>query len=121
VLASAHFDAPARELLSELDLAIEQRCDEHASVRLEDPLVVARAILRAATVRDPSATVAVTHETPATLPARIQALCTPGWASQPALRVAASVALVVAVFTGVALDHHVHRAAETLLAALARA
>jgi hypothetical protein len=121
VLASAHFDAPARELLSELDLAIEQRCDEHASERVEDPLVVARAILRAATVRDPHAPVAATHETPATLPARIQALCTPSWASQPALGVAAFAALAVAVLAGLAFDHHVHRAAETLLAALARA
>lgn len=117
VLASAHFDATGRELVEALDLAIEQRCDEHASEQVRDPLVVARALVQAATLeaRDAKA------PAPQSLPARIEALCSPAWIARPALvslAAATSVALALAAAAGA---HEVHTFAESVLAAIARA
>jgi hypothetical protein len=117
VLASAHFDATGRELIDALDLAIEQRCDESATEHVRDPLVVARALVQAATV-------SAEHQqsaAPKTLPARITALCTPSWVAQPLLAVTAVAAITVATAASILFAHRVHTVAETMLAALARA
>lgn len=115
VMAAAHFDASGRELLAVLDLAIEQRCDEHASDHVRDPLVVASALVRAAKVN--------AHEphAPATLSARIHALCAPAWVTQPALALAAMLTVTVTAAVSIAFAHYVHNAAESMLAVLARA
>jgi beta-lactamase regulating signal transducer with metallopeptidase domain len=117
VLASAHFDATGRELLEALDLAIEQRCDEHASDHVQDPLVVARALVQAATVYANDARA----QAPKTLPARIHALCTPSWVAQPVLALAATTVITVATAASILFAHRVHTVAESMLSALARA
>lgn len=119
VLSSAHFDASGAELLAELDLALELRCDAQATQRVRDPLVVARALVHAATVQahdDPRGD----GRAPATLPARVQALVAPAWAPQPALTVGAAAMLTLACGASIVLAHRVHTAAEGLLSALAR-
>lgn len=117
VLASAHFDATGRELLEALDLAIEQRCDEHASDHVQDPLVVARALVQAATVHSNDEQA----RAPKSLPARIHALCTPSWVTEPVLAVAATTAITVATAASILFAHRVHTVAESMLSALARA
>lgn len=47
VLSWPHFPAVRRAILAELELAMEQACDEHAGGRVGDRLVVAEAILAA--------------------------------------------------------------------------
>ncbi|MFO0561515.1 MAG: hypothetical protein U0269_26125 [Polyangiales bacterium] len=122
VLASAHFDATGRELLEALDLAIEQRCDEHASDHVRDPLVVARALVQAATVHaNANTNNDARAQAPKSLPARIHALCTPSWVAQPVLALAATTVITVATAASILFAHRVHTVAESMLSALARA
>jgi Zn-dependent protease with chaperone function len=118
VLASAHFDATGRELLDALDLAIEQRCDEHASNHVQDPIIVAQALVQAATVH---ANHDAREQAPASLAARIHALCAPSWVAQPLLALAATTLITVATVASILFAHRVHIVAESMLSALARA
>ncbi|MBL8678846.1 MAG: M48 family metalloprotease [Myxococcales bacterium] len=117
VLASAHFDATGRELVEALDLAIEQRCDEHASEQVRDPLVVARALVQAATLEAKDAKAPA----PQSLPARVAALCAPSWIARPALVSFVAAAGVALALAAAASAHEVHTVAESILAAIARA
>ncbi|MDP3277779.1 MAG: hypothetical protein Q8Q09_21530 [Deltaproteobacteria bacterium] len=114
VLASAHPTPIASRLLWALDLALEQRCDQRASAQVRDPLVVARTLLTVASLDGPAAT-----ETPASLTARVHALCQPHWVSRPRWNALALAALTGLGLAFAALAHQVHCVAEAALAYLA--
>lgn len=109
VLASAHLPETGRALLSALDLAIEQACDERASEAVADPLIVAQALLDVARLQG-----CASHATcvPASLDARVEALCVP--AERTGVRPAAVGALFALAAVALLLDHQIHHAAETL-------
>ncbi len=111
LLAAAHLPATGRALLSALDLAIEQACDARASEAVADPLIVAQALIDAARMQghDGGATCV-----PASLDARVEALCAPAPAGGVRGLPAVAGALVALAAVALLLNHQIHRAAETL-------
>ncbi len=110
LLASAHLPGTGRALLSALDLAIEQTCDERACEAVADPLIVAQALLDVARLQDHDGGM---NCVPASLDARVEALCVPTTHTR-ALPSAVG-ALVALAAIALLLDHQIHKAAETLI------
>lgn len=115
LFASAHLPWTGRALLSALDLAIEQACDERASETVADPLIVAQALLDVARLQGREGDVTCV---PASLDARVEALCVP--AKRTRALPAAVGALVALAALALLLDHQIHHAAETLTHFVAR-
>jgi Zn-dependent protease with chaperone function len=127
-LSVTHLRPLADELLDALDLAIEQACDAHAIHSVQDPLIVADALIHTAklqtTIGHPALSAGSSNRA---LTARIEALCLhpsepatdttsarpdatlyvpapwPAWLRKSAVVVAVSLVL---------LSHHIHHAAE---------
>jgi len=109
-----------RALLDDLELAAEQACDEEASVRVGDRLLVAQAIVTAERViggRGASRCAATTafDDAPAVL--RVEVLLRPRIETRPVRRGLIAVALTLAALASAAPLHHT---AETLLGHLGR-
>lgn len=109
LLASVHLPTTRRALLGALDTAIEQACDERASETVADPLIVAQALLDVARLQGHRGGVSCA---PASLDARVEALCAP--AVRARAWPAAVGALAVLAALAVLLDHQIHHAAEAL-------
>ncbi len=116
VLAATHLPWISPRLLEALDTATEQACDARASAAVDDPLIVAQALID--TARLHAAHGASPGCVAASLPARIQALCAPPLEHQGLRRPLAAIGGALAV--GVLFDHEIHRAAELVVQLLAR-
>lgn len=116
-IASTHLPSTGQRLIEALDIAVEQACDAHASQEVADPLIVAQALLDTARLHDEQCG---EHGcVAATLPARIDALCSPRREPQGSY-VLPGVTLVALAMTALVFDHEVHRAAELVVLIVTR-
>ncbi|MCL2725566.1 MAG: M56 family metallopeptidase [Polyangiaceae bacterium] len=106
------------ELLSELDLAMEQACDAIAAADTRDPLLVARSLLELASIDDRPHAWAATFASSEHLEARVRALCEPRWRSSRSAFAAASTLVTGLLLTCLVFDLKIHEATETIFATL---
>lgn len=117
VLAGAHLPWVAAPLVAALDLAIEQACDAEASRVVDDPLVVAEAILGVARL-DPGPLAGAMGFSDDALDERVAALCDGAWARPTAAARACAALAAAAGAAGVAMYEPLHHAGEALFALL---
>jgi len=116
LLSAVHLPRAALQLVASLDLALEQACDELASATVQDRLVVAQALIDVARIQDTQPDGRDCQCVPATLAARIDALCSDAAPAIARPRLAMVGALFAfGVAAGLAGGHQLHRAAEALV------
>lgn len=120
LLASAHFDSPAKRLLEELELAAEQLCDAEAARAVGDPLLVAQALIDVARLQSAPMVAAGSAFTGASLERRIEALCTPPAAPTRTASLALPVCAACVLLSALLLDRHIHEFFESTMQCLAR-
>lgn len=118
IVSKPHWPATRRRILGQLNLAIEQACDEAAAHRSGDRLGVAETIVKltrlgAAAERAPLSPCPAFIGADATL--RVQALLQPSIAARRSLAVAALLSVLLLAISGLATSEWWHHTAESLL------
>lgn len=101
-------------LLSELDLSIEQACDEIVATSTQDPLVVAHSLLDVASLDAPAMPFALAFAAEDHLEARVRALCEPSWRSSRRAFATATLSGLALLAFCLAFDPVLHDASEAV-------